>query len=303
MLEQFNPCDDAAPGGIRITQETRYGRIVHCIEDNHLFSEKVPRDELAVVVHPIPCHTDGCRIHQDIALHIAQLFVGYCSAAELAGQRLRPPGSAPHDSGVRAVRESGVARESLFIASKVKPEHLRYDDVLKSCEGSLRRLGMDYLDLYLIHWPGGNMRLTYTFRALNELVTDGKVRHLGVSNFDLRLLKASEEASDTPLVTNQVPYSVSDRTYARNGVLDYCRERHIVLTAYSPMDQGHFRPNKAVRAVAVAHSATPHQIALAWLVAQPLVITIPMSLDPEHQSQNLAAIDIKLTEDEMAQLA
>lgn len=203
----------------------------------------------------------------------------------------------------RAVRESGVARESLFIASKVKPEHLRYDDVLKSCEGSLRRLGMDYLDLYLIHWPGGNMRLTYTFRALNKLVTDGKVRHLGVSNFDLRLLKASEEASETPLVTNQVPYSVSDRTYARNGVLDYCRERHIVLTAYSPMDQGHFRPNKAVRAVAEAHSATPHQIALAWLVAQPLVITIPMSLDPEHQSQNLAAIDIKLTEDEMAQLA
>lgn len=112
----------------------------------------------------------------------------------------------------RAVRESGTRRESLFITSKVKPEHLRYEAVLKSCEGSLRRLGMDYLDLYLIHWPSGSMQLPDTFRALNKLVADQKVRHLGVSNFDLQLLKAAEKLSETPLITDHVPYSVNDRS-------------------------------------------------------------------------------------------
>ncbi len=203
----------------------------------------------------------------------------------------------------RAIRDSGMSRESLFIASKVMPEHLRYNAVLKACEGSLRRLGTDYLDLYLIHWPSGSMRLPDIFRALNELVANGKVRHLGVSNFDVRLMKAAEHASETRLVTNQVPYSIDDRSYARNGVLAYCRERGVLLTAYSPVKNGTSRPSRALRAVAEAHSATPQQIALAWLVAQPRVITIPMSHDPEHQRQNLAAADIDLTEAEMAGLA
>ena len=203
----------------------------------------------------------------------------------------------------QAVLEIGVPRESLLIISKVRPEHLRYEAVLKACEASLRRLRMDYLDLYLIHWPGGGMRLSDTFRALNKLVSDGKVRRLGVSNFDLRLIKASEEHCETPLLTNQVPYSVSDRTYVGNGVMAYCRQRGILITAYSPLGQGHFNASKALRAVAEAHSATPQQIAIAWLTNQPGVITIPMSQEPEHQRQNLSAADITLTEPEMAQLA
>ena len=83
----------------------------------------------------------------------------------------------------------GAARETLFITSKVSPEHLALDEVLHSCESSLHRLGMDYLDLYLIHWPRRGMNLEEAFRALNRLVNDGKVRNLGVSNFDLTLLK------------------------------------------------------------------------------------------------------------------
>src|SRR4051812_11779862 len=82
----------------------------------------------------------------------------------------------------QAIRESGIHREKLFIASKVTPSHLRFDDVLRSCEASLRHLGMDYLDLYMIHWPSDAIPLEETFRALNELVHLGKVRHLGVSN-------------------------------------------------------------------------------------------------------------------------
>lgn len=203
----------------------------------------------------------------------------------------------------RAVRESGVPRESLFITSKVAPEHLRPNDALKACDASLRRLGMDYLDLYLIHWPSTRTNLPETFRGLNQLVRDGRVRRLGVSNFDLRLLKASEELSETPLLTNQVPYSISDRKYVRNGVLEYCQARGILVTAYEPVDKGRLKPGKSLQAVAAARGVTLHQVALAWLINQPRVITIPMSQDPTHQRENLAAADLQLAEQEMAALA
>ena len=203
----------------------------------------------------------------------------------------------------RAIKESSKPREDLFVVSKVKPEHLRYEDVLKACEGSLRRLGLDYLDLYLIHWPGFGMRLPDTFRALNKLVRDGKVKHLGVSNFDLKLLQTSRGLSETPLLTDQVPYSLSDRKYLKNGVLAYCQTHGILLTAYSPVDQGHFRPGKAIQAVAQRHSVTTYQIAMAWLIAQARVITIPMSHDPVHQRENLQAADLQLSQDDLDQLA
>jgi diketogulonate reductase-like aldo/keto reductase len=186
----------------------------------------------------------------------------------------------------RAIRERKAKRESLFITSKVTPAHLRYDDVLRACEGSLRRLDMDYLDLYLVHWPSDSIPLEQTFRALNQLVASGKVKHLGVSNFDLPLLKKSQSLAETPIVTNQVPYSANN----------------ILLTAYSPVKEGHLKIDPALQALAAAHQATPYQIALAWLVHQPKVITIPMSFDPKHQAENLSAADIELSNAEMQQL-
>lgn len=201
-----------------------------------------------------------------------------------------------------AVRESDVPRKDLFIASKVSASHLRYDDVLRSCENSLHHLGMDYLDLYLIHWPSGSIPLDETFRALNKLVRDGRVQHLGVSNFDVRLLKQAQAEAETPIITNQVPYSLADRSYVRNGVLEYCQENDILLTAYSPVKEGRLRASSTVQAVADAYEATPYQIALAWLVAQPRVITIPKSFNPEHIAENFAAVEIELTADEIEQL-
>ena len=202
----------------------------------------------------------------------------------------------------QAIRGSGIKRETFFITSKVKPEHLQYDAVLKSCEGSLRRLGLEYLDLYLIHWPSSGMNLAESFRALNKLVRDGKVLHLGVSNFNLKLLKQSQELAETPLLTDQVPYSILDRTYAKNGVLEYCQNNNILLTAYSPVGQGHFPVNKTLMSIAEKHKVTPYQIALAWLVIQPRVIAIPMSFDPQHQKENFDAAEIELNSDEIEQL-
>jgi diketogulonate reductase-like aldo/keto reductase len=203
----------------------------------------------------------------------------------------------------RAVRETNTKREDVFITTKVSPEHLQYNQVLRSCENSLRRLNMDYIDLYLIHWPPRvGTELNDAFHALNQLVRDGKVLYLGVSNFKLKLLKQAQSLSETPLLTDQVPYRLPDRTYVENGVLGHCQQNDILLTAYSPVKFRNLPVNKTVHLVAEAHSATPFQIALAWLVTQPRVITIPMSLNPQHIRENFKAAEIELSKEEFETL-
>jgi diketogulonate reductase-like aldo/keto reductase len=204
----------------------------------------------------------------------------------------------------RAMRETNTKRERLFITTKISPEHLGYDRVFRSCENSLRHIGSDYIDLYLIHWPpSAGLKLEEAYKALNKLVRDGKVKHLGVSNFNLKLLKQAQSLADTPVLTNQVPYRLPDRTYVENGVLDYCQQNDILLTAYSPVKFRNLPVNKTLRAIAEAHSVTPFQIALAWLVAQRRVITIPMSYNPGHIRENFEAADIELSEEEFKTLS
>ncbi len=201
----------------------------------------------------------------------------------------------------QVVRESGKGREAFFITSKVSPEHLQYETILRCCANSLQCLGMDYLDLYLIHWPMRGMNLSDAFRALNQLVREGRVRHLGVSNFSLKLLKEAQALSETPLLTNQVPYSIPDRSYVENGVLAYCQQNDILLTAYSPVKSRFFKGKKLAE-FAKSKGGTPAQVGLAWLTQQPRVITIPTSFNPQHQAENLAALDLSLSADEMAML-
>ena len=203
----------------------------------------------------------------------------------------------------QAIREAKVKREDVFITTKIHPSHLNYKDALKACEDSLRRLNMDYIDLYLIHWPQAGMKLEDAFRALNKLVRDGKVKHLGVSNFNVKLLKQSQSLSETPIITNQVPYSINDRSYVKNGMLEYCQQNDILLTAYSPVDEGNLRSNKTLESIAKAHTASIFQIALAWIISQPRVITIPMSFDPTHIKENFDAAEIELTQNEINQLS
>jgi diketogulonate reductase-like aldo/keto reductase len=134
------------------------------------------------------------------------------------------------------------------------------------------------------------------------LVREGKVKHLGVSNFNVQLLNQAQSLSETPVITDQVPYRLPDRTYVDNGVLEYCQRNDILLTAYSPVKFRNLPVNKTLQAIAEAHSATPFQIALAWLVAQPRVITIPMSLNPQHIRENFEAAEIELSKEEFETL-
>lgn len=203
----------------------------------------------------------------------------------------------------RSIREKDIAREKLFITSKVLPMPWSYRKVMRACEGSLRRLGTEYLDLYLIHWPNPFASMKETFRALNQLVREGKIRNIGVSNFSLKQLKRAQSLSETPILTNQIAYNIFFRYYAR-GVLEYCQQNDIILTAYMPVkiNSKGIRANQVIQSIAQAHGATPFQIALAWLVMQPRVITIPMSFNSQHLKENFDAADIELTQTEMEQL-
>ncbi len=202
----------------------------------------------------------------------------------------------------QAIRDEGVPRGQLFITTKVMPEHLRCADVLKACERSLHRLVTDYIDLYLIHWPNPRVDLSETFRALNELLGDGRVRRVGVSNFDLPLLERSRELAAAPIFCNQVPFSLRNRSYAKNGVLDYCQRSEVLLAAYTPFEEGGLKIDGRLASIARTHSVTSHQVALAWLISHPRVITIPMSRSPGHQRENLEAAEIQLSPAELALL-
>ena len=192
-------------------------------------------------------------------------------------------------------------RSKLFLTTKVRPPNLSYKRTLASIDGSLQRLGVETIDLFLIHWRDATPPAE-TFRALNEAVQAGKIRYLGVSNFDVDEMKESQELSETPIVTNQVPYSLTTRRYVQNGVIPYCQENGIVVTAYSPVEEGQLRVQNVLEEIAAVHDATPYQIALAWLVQQPWVITIPMSHNPTHLQQNWDAAKITLTSEEMERL-
>lgn len=193
-------------------------------------------------------------------------------------------------------------RQDLFLTSKVWPSHLAYAAVMKACEASRERLQTDYLDLYLIHWPSDDIPLEETFGALNELVRKELVRHIGVSNFNLEQLRQARNLSETPLATNQVPYSLYNRRYARNGVLAACQEDRMILTAHTPLEKGQVADDLAVGAIAEKVGVSPVQIALAWLVNQPEIIAIPMSLNPQHLEQNLKAAELQLAPEDMDKL-
>jgi len=196
----------------------------------------------------------------------------------------------------------GVARDRLFITSKVWSANLGYGDTLQALEGSLQRLNTTYLDMYLIHWPNERIPLEETFRALNELVARGKVRHLGVSNFDVAQMEQAMALSSTPLVTNQVHYSLLHREPENNGVLRFCLDNHILLTAYRPLERGEVLAHPVVREIAVEHGATPAQVALRWLIDKAGVIAIAKAVSRSHLEDNLASLALQLSEVDVARL-
>ncbi len=192
-------------------------------------------------------------------------------------------------------------RDETFIVSKVLPSNASRAGTIAACERSLKSLSTDRIDLYLLHWIG-SVPLAETVEAFEALKQAGKIRHWGVSNFDtddmeeLAALPAGKNCQ-----TNQVLYNLSRRG-PDFDLAPWGRERGMPLMAYSPVEQGRLARNGRLDAIAARHDATPAQIALAWVLAQPGVIAIPKAVKPEHVRQNVAAVDIRLTAEDLAEL-
>lgn len=192
-------------------------------------------------------------------------------------------------------------RKDIFITTKVAPEHLHADDVIKAAEGSLRRLDVDAIDLYLIHWPNKDIPLDDTFRGLNALLDDGRVKRVGVSNFSVAQMEESMRLCKGPIVANQVLYNLLRRDPEQNGVLEFCQKEGIMLTAYSPLKHDVLE-HPVVKRIAASHNVPAAQVAIQWLVRQPAVITIPKTSDLAHAQDNLDALKVQLTDADVADL-
>ena len=192
-------------------------------------------------------------------------------------------------------------RAEVFVVSKVLPSNASRAGVQRACENSLKRLRTDRIDLYLLHWPG-SVPLAETVEAFEALRRAGKIRHWGVSNFDTEDMEDLAGLPDGGNVqTNQVLYNLVRRG-PEFDLAPWSRKRGIPLMAYSPVEQGALARNTGLDAVASRHNATAAQIALAWVMQQEGVIAIPKASSQEHVRQNFAALDIQLTDGDLADL-
>jgi diketogulonate reductase-like aldo/keto reductase len=206
------------------------------------------------------------------------------------------------DGGAEAVVAQAVAgqRDKIFLVSKVSPHNASRAGVPAACGRSLQRLKTDRIDLYLLHWPGSHP-LTETVAAFEKLKAEGRIRAWGVSNFDVELMQElTGIEAGAACAANQVLYHPDSRGIEYD-LLPWCAQHRIPVMAYSPIGQaGRLLRSAALREVAKRHDATPAQIAIAWGLRHPHVISIPKAVEPAHVRQNAAAGEIVLTEEDLA---
>ena len=202
-------------------------------------------------------------------------------------------------------------RDEVFIATKVLGSSLRYDQVMRAAEGSLRKLDVDCIDLYQIHWSDSNVPIKETMQAMEALVDSGQVRYIGVSNFSVDEMQEAQAAmTNYPIVSNQVLYSLKKREIEQD-VLPYCQQNDITVMAYTPLGEGalvrqpRLMPNreaKALQQVASDVDKTMAQVALNWCTAHANVIAIPKSNSITRTEENCLASGWRLTPEQMRML-
>jgi diketogulonate reductase-like aldo/keto reductase len=195
-------------------------------------------------------------------------------------------------------------REQVFLATKVSGSHLRHDDVLRAAEASLRRLHIDVIDLYQIHWPNQSVPIKETMRAMESLVDSGHIRYIGVSNFSASEMRQAQAAMNKyAIVSNQVLYSLNRREIERE-LVPYCQEHQITVIAYTPLDDGRlavrsrFRRSQGMQVleqIAAETHKTLAQVALNWCTSRPNVIAIPKSNSQERIAENCGASGWRLS--------
>ena len=189
-------------------------------------------------------------------------------------------------------------RSEVFLVDKVLPHHATRAGTVRACEESLARLGVDYIDLYLLHWPG-RIPLVETIEGFADLKLGGKIRHWGVSNFDVDdMIELAGVPGGEAAQTNQILYNLTRRG-PEYTLLPWLAQHRIPTMAYSPIEQGRLLKYPALQSIARRHNATPAQLALAWVLQHDGVSAIPRAGKPSHVRQNAAARDIELTNEEL----
>ena len=189
-------------------------------------------------------------------------------------------------------------RKDVFIASKVSPGNLHHDDVIEACTRSLNRLATSYIDLYQVHWPNPRVPMRETMAAMEELVRDGRIRYIGVSNFSVEQMKEARDAlSKSELASNQVEYSLRSRA-VEASILPYCKREKLTLIAYTPLARGNVPEAMIPRAICEKYGMTPIQVMLNWVTRSECVVAIPKSADVRHVEENASSVSARFSERE-----
>lgn len=242
-------------------------------------SERDPENDDARDVEVIRRALDAGLVHIDTA----EMYAGG-HAEELVGEAIR-----------------GVDRSRLFLTGKVWKTHLGGDGPLRAAEASLRRLGVDAFDLYLVHQVNPEIPLKETIRAMNRLQREGLARHIGVSNFSAERLKQAQACSEVPIVANQLHYNLQVREIELAGLLDFCRGTGVMVIAWRPL-RGVDCSVPLLAELAEKYRRTPRQLALNWLISQPGVVTIVKASDPLHLAENVGAAGWRMAEEDVERL-
>jgi 2,5-diketo-D-gluconate reductase B len=231
---------------------------------------------------------DVCRAAVESALALGYRHI---DTAEMYGNE---------DAIGAAIAASSVARKDLHVTTKVWNENLAPDAIRRAFDASLKKLRLDHVDLYLVHWPAKTMNLPAMFETLTKLKEEGRTRAIGVANFNIALLKTVVEQIKAPIACNQVEYHVMlDQTPLRK----YLAEKSIPLVAYCPLAQGRAASDPTLTAIGRKHGATAAQVALKWLLDQDGVAAIPKASRAESQKSNLDALHVGLDDEDNQAIA
>jgi diketogulonate reductase-like aldo/keto reductase len=200
----------------------------------------------------------------------------------------------------KAIREK---RDSIFLATKVWRDHLRRDQVVEACDRSLERLGVGTIDLYQVHWPNPGVPIRETMAAMEQLVRDGKVRYIGVSNFSARQVReARESLARSEVVSNQVEYSLTNQSIEKE-TLPFCEKEKVTVIAYSPLARGNIPGKEVPRGLLDKYHLTPAQAMLNWVTRGETVVAIPKASNVKHVEENAGSLDRRMSSEDYRALA
>lgn len=231
---------------------------------------------------------DACRSAVESALALGYRHV---DTAEMYGNE---------EAVGAAIATSSLPRQDLHVTTKVWPENLAPGAIRRSFDASLKKLGLDHVDLYLVHWPSQNMNLPAIFDTLMKLKEEGRARAIGVANFTTALLRTVVEEIGAPVACNQIEYHVM---LDQSKLISYLAAKSIPLVAYCPLAQGRVASDETLRAIGRKHNASAAQVALKWLLDQPGVAAIPKASRRESQQANLDAVKLVLDDEDRKQIA